>query len=188
LGLRYVSLGVWQQIEWKQVGANLWQQTAQPNEIYFVNGERTPPDGIPLRGTATYNLAKFITMDRLPALDNLSQSEISNALILKADFGASTMSADLNIPVHSYPSGDQSEVYYDPGFLASGSAPFSRADQFSIPLTGTSSADPKQPAKSLSGGVQGAFFGPSGENIGGLLSLSPQGEATITVPFAAVRQ
>lgn len=190
LGLRYVSLGYWLQIDWKQVGPTSFSQIGQPNKIYFVNGERTPPGALPVAGTATYKLA---TTDNVADyFENFTSVQIPELFILTADFGNRSIAADLDVPETSYTDGDAIggyETYYNNGYHASGSAPFSASGEFDISLTGEVLPDHEgKGGATLAGNVLGAFFGPNAENIGGVLQLTPDGSQTSVMPFAAQHQ
>ena len=77
---------------------------------------------------------------------------------LTADFGRGSISTEIS-----------KESVFD----VSGSAPFSNDGSFGIPLAGSANSH------SATGSLDGAFFGPGAEQVGGVLSVSQSGGAVL---------
>jgi hypothetical protein len=89
-------------------------------------------------------------------------SAMSNPFTLTADFGARSISTQIS----------QASL-----FDVSGSAPFSNNGSFGIPLTGTAGSH------AATGSMEGAFFGPHAEQVGGVFSVSSQGTTLMQDAF-----
>ena len=114
----------------------------------------------------------FVNGDRTPASGipasgkaTYDARSLSNLLFtLTADFSQRSISTEIS----------QASV-----FDVSGSAPFSSAGAFDIPLSGTVGA------AAATGTVDGAFFGPHAEQVGGTFAVGPTGGG-VTVQDAFV--
>jgi hypothetical protein len=80
----------------------------------------------------------------------LGASSASLPFSLTADFGKRSISTEISQPSV---------------FAVSGSAPFDNSGSFDIPLTGSAGA------QAASGNMDGAFFGPHAEQVGGVVSV-----------------
>jgi hypothetical protein len=89
-------------------------------------------------------------------------SAMSSPFTLTADFGARSISTEIS----------QASL-----FDVSGSAPFSSNGSFDITLAGTAGS------KAASGSMEGAFFGPNAELVGGVFSVGSQGTLLIQDAF-----
>ena len=168
IGYSYVAMGEW---SWGMVDLNgATVPGSQSGELLFVDGERTPAAGIPVSGTATYDAHSlfFLSSNLTPGIP----------FTLTADFGQRTISTLIDQDYRYQPNGDLLD-YPAPGIHVSGSAPFSNSGSFDIPLTGTanySGAYPLNtpttpPTQQVTGMMDGAFFGPHAENVGGTFAL-----------------
>jgi hypothetical protein len=166
LGYSYVSMGEW---EWYFVHFD-GGTAGGFGQLFFVNGERTPPSGIPVSGTATYDAHSFALMseDLTPGIP----------FSLTADFGQRSISTRIDQDYRYQPNGDLLD-YPAPGIHVGGSAPFTSNGTFSIPLTGTANysggyplnTPQMPPTQQVTGAMNGAFFGPHAEQVGGTFSL-----------------
>jgi hypothetical protein len=132
-----------------------------------VDGDRTPASAIPISGTATY--------DALLGGLLSSSGTFGIPFTLTADFGQGTMSTKIDQDYRYDPTRDTGD---DPivGIHVSGSAPFTSDGAFDIPLRGTVnyqySNSPTTPApESVTGDMDGAFFGPHAEEVGGTFDV-----------------
>lgn len=173
-GYSYVSMGEW---EWYFV--HLDGGTAGGfGALFFAAGDRTPDSGIPVSGTATYDAHTFrsLASDLTPGIP----------FTLTADFGARLISTRIDQDYRYNPQGDVLD-YPAPGIHVAGSAPFSNSGSFDIPLAGTvnySGAYPLNtaqtpPTQPVTGTMDGAFFGPHAEQVGGTFSLQNSGGAAL---------
>ena len=89
-------------------------------------------------------------------------SDSSIPFSLTADFGQRSISTEIS----------RASV-----FDVSGSAPFSNDGSFDIPLSGTAGS------KAATGAMDGAFFGPHAEQVGGVFSVESQGTLLIQDAF-----
>ena len=162
VGYSYVSMGAW---EWAEVLLN-GGSAGGYNELLFVAGDRTPQAGIPASGTATYDARTLLGRVGVP-------------FALTADFGQRTISTRIDQDYRYNPNGDIMD-YPTPGIHVGGSSPFSNNGSFDIPLEGTANwnssyaintpdTPPSQPAR---GDMNGAFFGPHAEQVGGTFSIN----------------
>jgi hypothetical protein len=166
LGYSYVSMGEW---EWWYV--HLDGGTAGGfGQAFFVAGDRTPASGIPVSGTATYDAHTLASL--------ASNLTAGIPFTLTADFGAQTIATRIDQDYRYQPNGDSLD-YPAPGIHVAGSAPFSNNGTFDIPLTGTANYSGAYPLNTLetpptqpvTGDMNGAFFGPHAEQVGGTLAL-----------------
>jgi len=171
IGSSYVAMGEW-------ASSSVQPGAAPAAEILFVNGDRTPPSGIPASGTATYN-AHTLTL-LTPAWDDSVNHGIN--FTLTANFGVRTIATQINQDYHHYTE-QATEVGGGLiqgailGIHVSGSAPFGDDGSFDIPLTGTANysatnAVTTPPSEPVTGAMNGAFFGPNAEEVGGTFSLN----------------
>jgi hypothetical protein len=86
---------------------------------------------------------------------------------LTADFGQRSISTEIS----------QASV-----FDVSGSAPFSNDGTFDIPLSGSAGS------QSATGSMDGAFFGPHAEQVGGVFSVESQGSTLMQDAFVGQQQ
>jgi hypothetical protein len=170
IGYSYVAMGEW--------ASSSVQPGAFPAaELLLVHGDRTPPAGIPVSGTATYDAH---TLSLLSACYDSACPGIYFAMT--ADFGLRTISTRI----------DQNYQYYtdlmgygEPairngpilGIHVNGTAAFNNDGSFDIPLTGTANysatnALTTPPSEPVTGTMDGAFFGPNAENVGGTFGLN----------------
>lgn len=180
IGYSYASMGEW---AWRVVdnsGAPI--ANGDSGELLFVNGDRTPASGIPLSGTATYDARTLALLG--------SGGAPGIPFELTADFGQRTISAAID-QGYQYNSIDPAG---DPilGIHVSGSSPFSNDGSFDIPLAGTANyADTNQsvapPSESVNGDMNGAFFGPHAEDVGGTFALG-RPDGTLLMQDAFVGQ
>jgi hypothetical protein len=159
-GYSYVAMGEW---SWGifDFNGNLKNGAGS---LLFVNGDRTPQSGIPVSGTATYDAR---------SLELFSPGGNRGILFgLTADFGQRLISTQIDQP-YSLNAG-----YSVPGIHVGGSAPFTNNGTFDIPLTGTATWDsednlvPNLPTQPVAGTMNGAFFGPHAEQVGGTFALN----------------
>jgi hypothetical protein len=121
----------------------------------------------------------FVNGDRTPAggipksgtatynAHTLGASSSSLPFSLIADFGQRLISTEIS----------QASV-----FDVSGSAPFSNDGSFDIPLNGTAGA------QSATGEMDGAFFGPHAEQVGGVFAVESQGSTLMQDAFVGQQQ
>jgi len=173
-GFSYVSMGEW---EWYFV--HLDGGTAGGfGQLFFVNGDRTPMSAVPASGTATYDAhTLFLLSSNLTA---------GIPFTLTADFGGRTISTAIDQDYRYNPNGDLMDDPA-PGIHVAGAAPFSNAGTFDIPLTGSVNYNgsyaintPQTPtSQPVTGDMNGAFFGPHAEQVGGTFTLGPTGGAAL---------
>lgn len=166
IGYSHVAMGEW---SWRVVDLN-GTAAGDFGELLFVNGDRTPASGIPVSGTATYDARSLVLLS--------SSGTPGIPFTLTADFGQRIMSTRIDQD-YQYNSANPTG---DPilGIHVSGSAPFSNSGLFDIPLSGTANyastnlaATP--PTEAVTGMMNGAFFGPRAEQVGGVFSLQRPG-------------
>lgn len=167
IGYSYVAMGEW---SWRVVDLN-GAAAGDFGDLLFVNGDRTPASGIPVSGTATYD-AHTLTL--------WSNGEPGIPFALTADFGARTISTRIDQDYHY--TGEVNAPTL--GIHVGGSTPFSNTGLFDIPLAGTanysSTNDPvTPPSQPVTGGMNGAFFGPHAEQVGGTFSLQNSGGSVL---------
>jgi len=167
VGYSYVAMGEW---SWRPVDL-AGNSVGGSGDLFFVNGDRTPASGIPTSGTATYD-ARTLSLLSGSGTPGLPFS-------LTADFGQRTIAALINQDYRYDPTRSLSD---DPilGIHVAGSAPFSNDGLFGIPLTGTANYTYYNQAitpvsEAVTGTMNGAFFGPSAQQVGGVFSLERTG-------------
>lgn len=165
IGYSYVAMGEW---SWRMVDLNgATVPGSDSGDLLFVNGDRTPASGIPVSGTATYDAR---------ALAMLSSSA---AFTLTADFGQRTMSTRIDQDYRYNPNGDIMDYPLASGIHVGGTSAFSNDGSFDIPLSGTANfgsgyaLNPPEtpPSQPVTGDMNGAFFGPSAQQVGGVLNI-----------------
>ena len=152
--------------------------------LLFVNGDRTPASGIPVSGTATYE-ARTLALLATSGTPGIPFN-------LTADFGQRTMTARIDQDYRYDPTRNISD---DPilGIHVGGSTSFSNNGFFNIPLTGTANyvynnSPTTPPTEPVAGMMNGAFFGPNAEQVGGAFSLQrPAGTLLIQDAFVGRR-
>ncbi|MFL6726971.1 MAG: hypothetical protein ACJ8FS_10730 [Sphingomicrobium sp.] len=162
----YVAMGEWSWDVVDSVNGNLVPGTSY-GMLLFVNGDRTPAAGIPVSGTATYDARTLLGWVKSP-------------FTLTADFGQRTIAALIDQDYRYNPNGDSMDYPLAFGIHVAGNAPFSNDGSFEIPLTGTANFSSSYaintplppPSEPIAGAMNGAFFGPHAEQIGGTLSLN----------------
>ena len=125
-----------------------------------------PTTGIPVSGTATYDARTLLGWVKSP-------------FTLTADFGARTIAALIDQDYRYNAAGDSMDYPLAFGIHVAGSAPFSSEGLFEIPLAGTVNYTDSYPlntpegppSQSVTGAMNGAFFGPHAEQVGGTFSL-----------------
>jgi hypothetical protein len=164
IGFSYVAMGEW---SWRVVDLN-GAAASDFGDLLFVNGDRTPASGIPISGTATYDAHTLALRS--------SSGTLGIPFALTADFGQRTISTRIDQDYRNDPTDDPVL-----GIHVGGSASFSNIETFDIPLSGTVNyADFNVAVTPLSeavtGAMNGAFFGPHAEQVGGVFSLQrPEG-------------
>jgi hypothetical protein len=170
VGYSYVAMGEW---AWRAVDL---AGTPDVDELLFVNGERTPRSAIPVSGKATYDAHALSLL--APAYDSAVPAL---PITLTADFGQRTIATRIDQDYQHY---EDAMSYGDPairttailGIHVGGSAPFNTDGTWDIPLTGTvnysgTNALETPPTEPVTGTMDGAFFGPHAEEVGGTFSL-----------------
>jgi len=180
IGYSYVAMGEW---SWRVVDLN-GNPTPDGDfgDLLFVYGDRTPASGIPVSGTATYDAHSLALLG--------SNGTAGIPFTLTADFGDQTISTEIDQD-YRYNSSDPAG---DPilGIHVDGSAPFSNDGSFDIPLAGTvnyadTNASLTPPSEPVTGDMDGAFFGPHAEQVGGVFAVERQG-GTLLMQDAFVGQ
>lgn len=179
VGYSYVAMGEW---SWKAVDIN--GATTGTGELLFASGDRTPPSGIPASGTATYQAHTLSLLT--PCWDSACPGIFFN---LTADFGLRTIATRIDQDYQHY---SDAMGYGEPairngpilGIHVGGSAPFSNDGLFNVPLTGTvnystTNALLTPPSQAVIGAMDGAFFGPHAEEVGGTFSLQNSAGTTL---------
>lgn len=169
IGNSYVAMGEW-------ASSVVTPGVAPSIDLLFVNGERTPSSGIPVSGTATYDAR---TLSLLSSYYDSADPGID--FTLTADFGQRTIATRIDQDYQHY---DDDYIYGEPaistaailGIHVGGSAAFSNDGSFNILLSGTvnfsaTNALTTPPSELVTGSMNGAFFGPHAEEIGGTFSL-----------------
>lgn len=163
VGYSYVSMGEW---SWQVVDLD-GKLAGDSDKLLFANGDRTPVAGIPVSGTATYDARTLLGWAKAP-------------FALTADFGARTMAARIEQDYRYNPSGDSMDDPEAVGIHVAGTAAFSNDGLFNIPLSGTVNivtdsyainVRTAPPPQAASGMMNGAFFGPHAEQVGGTFFL-----------------
>ena len=169
IGYSYVAMGEW---SWKMVDLNgAVVLGSDSGDLLFVNGDRTPASGIPVSGTATYDAHSLVLLS--------SNGTPGIPFTLTADFGQRTMSTLIDQDYRYDPTRSSSD---DPilGIHVNGSAPFSNDGSFDIPLSGTANysynnSPTTPPTEPVTGTMDGAFFGPQAQQVGGAFALQRSG-------------
>ena len=166
IGYSYVAMGEW---SWRGVDLS---GAPTSGDLLFVNGDRTPTAGIPASGTATYDAHTFALLS--------SSGKPGVPFTLTADFGQRSISTRIDQDYLST-SGVNAPTE---GIHVGGSAPFSNDGLFDIPLAGTANysatnASTTPPSQPVTGDMNGAFFGPHAEQVGGTFSLQNSGGAVL---------
>ena len=173
-GFSYVSMGEW---VWDFVHLD-GGSAGGFGEFLFVTGDRTPATAIPTSGTATYDAQGLVGFVKAP-------------FALIADFGQRSMSTRIDQDYRYNAAGDIMD-YPTPGIHVGGSTPFSDDGRFDIPLTGTanftggygSNTPETPPSRPVTGDMDGAFFGPQAEQVGGTFRLNrPDGTLLLQDAF-----
>jgi hypothetical protein len=162
-GFSYVSMGEW---EWPVILTSNPTNSTNFGALLFVNGDRTPASGIPAAGTATYDAHSLVMLS--------SSGTQGIPFKLTADFGLRTIATriDQDFKNTGGPGGDPMDFEPIQGIHVAGSAPFTNDGLFNIPLSGTVNfayeyvASPP-PSETAFGKVNGAFYGPNAEQVGG---------------------
>ena len=175
-GLSYVAMGEW---SWGMVDLNgAGVPGSDSGDLLFVHGDRTPASGIPASGSATYDAR---------GLSALS----SAAFTLTADFGQRTMSTRIDQDYRYNPSGDIMDNPLAAGIHVGGTSPFGNDGSFDVPLTGTANygtgyainTPETPPSQPVTGDLNGAFFGPHAEQVGGVVSIDRAGGTVLQDAF-----
>jgi hypothetical protein len=122
-------------------------------------------------GNATYD-ARTLTL--------WSHGATGIPFALTADFGQRTMSTRIDQD-YLYTSQVDATTF---GIHVGGSAPFTNDGLFDIGLSGTANYSANNspqtpPSQAVTGAMNGAFFGPHAEQVGGTFSLQNSGGATL---------
>jgi len=177
IGYSYVAMGEW---SWRVVDLD-GAAAGDFGDLLFVDGDRTPASGIPASGKATYDA------HTLALLSGSGTPGIP--FTLTADFGLRTISTLISQD-YRYNSAGGSAGEPILGIHVNGTAPFSNDGLFDIALSGTvnysQSNSPTTPtAESVAGDMNGAFFGPHAEQVGGVFDLG-RSDGTVLVQDAFV--
>ena len=167
IGYSYVAMGEW---SWRIVDLN-GTAAGDFGDLLFVEGDRTPQQGIPASGTATYDARTLALFS--------SDGTAGIPFMLTADFGQRTMSARIDQDYRYDPTRNSSD---DPilGIHVAGSAAFANDGygntNFDIPLAGTANysafnSPSTPPTEAVSGIMNGSFFGPQADQVGGVFGL-----------------
>ena len=176
IGYSYVAMGEW---SWRVVDLD-GAAAGDFGDLLFVDGDRTPASGIPASGKATYDA------HTLALLSGSGTAGIP--FTLTADFGLRTISTLISQD-YRYNSAGGSAGEPILGIHVNGTAPFSNDGLFDIALSGTvnysQSNSPTTPtAESVAGDMNGAFFGPHAEQVGGVFDLGrPDGTVLVQDAF-----
>lgn len=175
IGYSYVAMGEW---SWRVVDLN-GAAAGDFGALLFVHGDRTPQTAIPTSGTATYEARTLALLS--------STGTPGIPFTLTADFGQRLMSTRIDQD-YRYNAADPAG---DPilGIHVAGTAPFNNNGSFDIPLSGTANYSninsPLTPsAETVTGTMNGAFFGPNAEQVGGVFALGrPDGTLLLQDAF-----
>lgn len=179
VGYSYVAMGEW---SWRVVDLN-GTAAGDYGNLLFVHGDRTPETGIPTSGTATYDARTLALLS--------STGRPGIPFTLTADFGQRLMSTRIDQD-YRYNAADPAG---DPilGIHVSGTAPFNNNGSFDIPLSGSANyaninTQLTPPAEPVTGTMNGAFFGPHAEQVGGVFALGrPDGTLLVQDAFVGER-
>lgn len=186
IGNAYVAMGEW-------ASSVVTPGVAPSIDLLFANGERTPSASIPVSGTATYDAHTLSLLS--PCYDSACPGLF---FTLTADFGLRTIATRIDQDYQHY---SDAMGYGETairnaailGIHVDGSAPFSNDGYFEIPLSGTvnfsaTNALTTPPTESVTGSMNGAFFGPHAEEIGGTFSLDRAAGPPIKDAFVGHQQ
>ena len=181
VGLSYVAFGSW---AWgidepQSAGGN----RIEAGVVRLVYGDRTPAGTVPTTGRASYTATAAGIGGGFAS--NSTDVIVHEALrfALVADFGQRSISTRItqDFKTEAFPDGDRGvQVLTTPGFDLSGTGSFASAGSFSIPLAGTMTGyDPRNSQLpifspttfAVSGALDGAFFGPAAEQVGGVFAV-----------------
>jgi hypothetical protein len=170
IGYSYVAMGEW---SWRVVDLN-GTAAGDFGDLLFVNGDRTPAAGIPASGTATYDARTLALLS--------SGGTLGIPFTLTADFGQRTIATriDQNYQYNVQHNAGDISGNAALGIHVSGVAPFSNSGTFDIPLSGSANysavnSPVTPPSEAVTGIMNGAFFGPHAEQVGGVFSLERSG-------------
>ena len=166
VGYSYVAMGEW---SWRTVDMS-GATAGSSGDLLFVNGDRTPGSSIPVSGTATYDAHS------LSLLSYGYSAHPGLFFTLTADFGQRTMSTRIDQDYHYDDERGLSEAPVL-GIHVGGSSSFDNSGTFAIPLTGSvnysaTNAPVTPPSEAVTGTMDGAFFGPHAEEVGGTFGLN----------------
>lgn len=167
IGFSYVAMGEW---AWSVLPDGNPANATRFGRLLFVNGDRTPASGIPASGTATYD-ARSLEL-------RSSSGTVGIPFTLTADFGLRTIATRIDQDFTNFGSTDDPDPIQ--GIHVGGSTAFSNDGSFDIPLSGTVNYSymngPPPPAEAATGTMNGAFFGPQAEQVGGTFFLQRTGD------------
>lgn len=191
IGLQHVSLGQWLQrdVPWdpisKEYGFAQFEcydcypspdsDDGDLGRLFFVYGNRTLSANMPTTGTANFRVRQMLETGSYDlaglAANHSFQLGIGDAE-LTADFGRQTISAKFDFPARKMETpGSPASPRYEWGIDLRGEAPFDVDGRFGVGLSGNLlSIDPAitEQRVALTGRIEGAFFGPAAEEIGGV--------------------
>jgi hypothetical protein len=136
--LTYTSFGYWSHAD---------SSTVQTQNTYFVYGQPTGVNAMPVTGTASYQTTVSASMLEYNAAA-AAFLKLGGTATFTADFGASSVSTALSL---QYGTGNSAGTYAGTGAI--------KGDQFSGSLTSTNS-------QFTGGGFNGGFFGPAAKEMG----------------------
>jgi hypothetical protein len=171
-GYSYVSMGYW---SWPIILTGNPTNGTNFGQLLFVMGDRTPAAGIPASGTATYDAHSLILQSSTGAL--------GIPFSLTADFGLRTIAARIDQDFKNTGGPGANPMDFAPiqGIHVSGSAPFTNNGLFNILLSGTVNfayeyVPTVPPSEAAFGELNGAFFGPHAEQVGGTFFIQRTGD------------
>jgi hypothetical protein len=185
-GLSHVAMGSW---AWTPVGILPDGSTVQESgggSILFVHGDRTQAGAIPVSGTATYSASSLVSF---------ASSSIPGGVVqglqfsLTTDFAQRLISTLITQDYATFPL-DEMSTGTVPGLNVSGTTTFNPTGEFSIPLSGSLTVTRNELPLPLAvtGSLDGAFFGPGAEQIGGVFWVGQvPGNALLKDVFVGVR-
>lgn len=177
IGYSYVAMGEW---SWRVVDLN-GVSAGDFGNLLFVDGDRTPSAGIPVSGTATYDARSLALW---------SDSGVAGIpFTLTADFNQRTMSTRIDQDYRYTSSVDEPIL----GIHVGGTAPFGNSGLFDIPLAGTANYSSTNspvtpPTESVTGMMNGAFFGPHAEQVSGTFHINRTGGVLLMQDAFVARQ
>ena len=187
VGLSYVSLGEWiygTVVPSAQPGGGLNVDNPRAR-VLFVAGERTSPSAIPLSGTATYT-GSSLGYDTDADNRTLQGFGAPIDILLRADFGQSSMFAQLT-RAYSFDAGDRTGGGFQVlGVDVHGTGTIRSTGDFLVPLIGTLLAGTN--ITPVTGSLNGAFFGPNAEQVGGVFAVGQvPGTTLVSDAFVGVK-